>query len=66
MTVDGCKEDYNYDISCGIGEVVCGDSRYSGIGHDEHIDNHAAREMNLDCGIGQIIVQFKQTKEHQE
>lgn len=66
MTVDGCKEDYNYDISCGIGEVVCGDSRYSGIGHDEYIDNHAAREMNLDCGIGQIIVQFKQTKEHQE
>lgn len=66
LSVDGCKEDYNYEISCGIGEIICGDSSYSGIGHDEYIDNHASRKMNLECGIGHIAVQFREAEEHHD
>lgn len=58
LNLKGVKEDYNYDLECGIGEIVCGDKSYSGFGKDYTIDNHAAKNMEIDCGIGQITVKF--------
>ncbi len=58
FTANGKQSDYNYEITCGIGEVVCGQSTYSGIGCDEKINNHAAKEMNIECGIGEVNVNF--------
>lgn len=58
FTTSGRESDYNYSISCGIGEVQCGNSTYSGIGHEREIDNNAGKEMNIDCGIGQVNVSF--------
>ncbi len=56
--VQGKQTDYNYEVSCGIGEVSCGDSTYSGIGSKREVDNHATKEMEIDCGIGNVIVNF--------
>ena len=56
--VCGKEQDYNYEVSCGIGEVACGDSTYSGIGSKREVDNHATKEMEIDCGIGNVIVNF--------
>ena len=58
LNLKGAREDYNYDLECGIGEIVCGDKSYSGFGKDYTIDNHAAKDMEIDCGIGQITVKF--------
>lgn len=58
FTAGGKQSDYNYEITCGIGQVSCGESTYSGMGCDKKIDNHAAREMKIECGIGEVNVDF--------
>lgn len=59
-TAGGKQNDYNYDLECGAGKIICGESTYSGLGVEEEINNHAAKEMNIDCGIGNIIVNFSE------
>ena len=44
LNLKGVKEDYNYDLECGIGEIRCADESYSGFGKDYTIDNHAAKK----------------------
>ena len=58
LNLKGVKEDYNYDLECGIGEIRCADESYSGFGKDYTIDNHAAKNMEIECGIGQITVKY--------
>lgn len=58
LKLKGNKEDYNYDMECGIGEITCGDESYSGFGKDLSIDNQASKEMEIDCGIGQITIKY--------
>ena len=57
-TAPGRENDYNYKIDCGIGEVNCGSSSYSGIGAERKIDNGADTDMSIECGIGEIVIQF--------
>lgn len=58
LNLEGVKEDYNYNLECGIGEIRCADESYSGFGKDYTIDNHAAKNMEIECGIGQITVKY--------
>ena len=56
----GCAEDYKYDIESGVGEILIGENSYSGLGRESHIDNPGAhRELNVECGVGQIVIQFQ-------
>ena len=56
----GKEADYNYQISCSAGNVDIGDSSYSGVGHNKNITNPNAKgNMNLDCGVGNITVDFE-------
>lgn len=57
--VAGKEADYNYDIGCDIGSVTCGEREYSGLARNTEIDNHAVKEMNIECGIGDVIVNFR-------
>lgn len=57
-TAQGKETDYNYDIECGVGEIVCGENRFSGLGREATIDHHGSREMNINCGIGTVAVNF--------
>ena len=57
-TTAGEETDYNYEVSCGIGEVICGSNRFSGLGREKSINNSAAKDMNIDCGIGNIKINF--------
>lgn len=56
--VCGKEEDYNYDISCSIGEVSIGDHDFHAIGSSKKIDNSADKTMRVDCNIGQVDVSF--------
>lgn len=58
FTAQGSQSDYNYEITCGIGEVICGEDTYSGLGSKRERDNHASKEMDIDCGIGNVTVNF--------
>ena len=59
MVVTGKEKDYNYDLSCGMGEINLEDSEYSGLGIEKTISNEGARkDMVLECGMGEIDVEF--------
>ena len=59
MVVTRKEKDYNYDLSCGMGEINLEDSEYSGIGIEKNISNEGARkDMVLECGMGEIDVEF--------
>ena len=56
----GCKEDYNYDVECGIGEIVIDGDSYGGLGRETHIENpEAQRELDIECGLGQVVIKFQ-------
>lgn len=60
LDIVGKEADYNYEISCSAGNVDIGGSSYSGVGHNKNITNpNARRDMNLDCGVGNITVNFE-------
>lgn len=51
------KESYDYDIDCGIGQIVIGDETYTGI-VDTQKRNGAQKEMDIDCGAGKVVITF--------
>ena len=59
MVVTGKEKDYNYDLSCGMGEIDLEDSEYSRLGIEKNISNEGARkDMVLECSMGEIDVEF--------
>lgn len=58
LAIDGDEDDYNYDLSCGIGQISVGSLNYSALGNDKTISNGADKKLTLDCGIGAINVSF--------
>lgn len=59
LELSGKKEDYNYEIECGVGEVVIGNESHSGIGSTDRHSHGASKEMNIECGIGSVTVEFE-------
>ena len=52
----GEQADFNYELSCGMGELsVFGDS-YTSLGKDKEIDNGASYTISLECGVGSVNV----------
>ncbi len=57
----GNETDYNYDVECGIGEIVIGNNSYGGFGRDTNIENPGAeRKLDVECGVGQITIEFQE------
>ena len=52
----GEKEDFNYELSCGMGELDVFDDSYTSLGKDKEIDNDAKYTISLDCGVGRVNV----------
>ena len=52
----GEKEDYNYELSCGMGELDVFDESYTSLGKDKEIDNGASYTISLECGVGRVSV----------
>lgn len=57
-TAVGSQEDYDYEVSCGIGSVTVGEDSYSGLGSERKIKNGGSKKMEIDCGIGMVDVSF--------
>lgn len=55
----GEKEDFNYELSCGMGELEVFDESYTSLGKDKEIDNGARYTISLECGVGRVNVYRK-------
>lgn len=61
MELAGKESDYDYELSCGIGEIDLGDEEYSGLGIERTIENKGSSgKVILNCGMGEIDVTFAQ------
>ncbi len=58
MELTNKYEDFNYYIDCGIGRVAIGSEEYAGLGREVVRENDAVQDMDLDCGIGEIRIEF--------
>lgn len=57
--VSGREQDYNYEISCGVGEVTIGDNDYASLGTSKKIDNSGSKRIEVDCNIGEVDISFQ-------
>lgn len=57
-TAVGYQEDYDYEVSCGIGSVTVGSDSYSGLGGERKVNNGGSKKMEIECGIGMVDVSF--------
>ncbi len=59
LTLVGEQTDFNYDLSCGMGAMKVGDDSYNGMAQEQQINNQAAKDMELDCAMGSVMVEFE-------
>lgn len=53
------QSDYDYELSCGAGEVIVGNKSYGGLFREAEIDNGSSRQIRADCGLGSIEIRFE-------
>ena len=59
LEIDGEQSEYYYEIECGVGTIEIGDDSYGGFAGKKTAGNKGAdRKMELECGIGEITVDF--------
>lgn len=59
LGVKGNQEDYRYKLECDLGAITIGNDEYTSLTREEIINNQgAAGVMELECGLGQITVDF--------
>lgn len=59
INLEGQENAYNYDLSCGMGNLTIGEQEYSGLSKDTTIDNGAMVDVELECGMGNLEIYFK-------
>lgn len=60
MTLTGAEvTDYNYDIDIDVGSLTINDKNFSGLGHQQFIDNSAPADWSLGCDAGKISMKIK-------
>lgn len=61
LELAGAKADYNYTLECGIGVINLGGDQYSGLGYEERINNNQNKMINVECGVGTIMINFTES-----
>lgn len=51
-------DDFNYDVNCAAGNVEIGYISFGGIGVRRTIDNNSDKQINVDCGMGEVQINF--------
>ena len=55
----GKKMDFNYKIDASSGNMMLGEEQMQ-FERKQEIDNHAAKEMELDCSVGEMVIEFEE------
>lgn len=58
IELDDEVDNYNYDVKCQAGIISIGGAQYKGVGASDHVDHGAGKNIYLDCGAGQIEIDF--------
>lgn len=59
MTLDDREEAFNYHLEGSMGNISLGSESYSGFSSERKIDNHADKEMEIECSMGNISIDFR-------
>lgn len=59
LSLSGKENEFNYDLSVGLGEVEIGEREYGGFAVDKTINNQADKNMVIECGAGSVSVDFR-------
>ena len=59
LNLYGTEQEFNYELSVAMGEIEIEDREYGGLGVGKTINNHAKKDMTIDCGAGSVSVDFK-------
>lgn len=63
MRLAQSEKDFNYDIDCGVGSASIGGMDFlDGMGVERSVDNGADQMMSVECGVGDIEIQFADSK----
>ena len=54
------QDSFNYDIECDMGSVEIGGSGFSGMGREQRVNNHASKEFEVSCNLGNINISFQE------
>lgn len=58
--VNGSNENsHNYNMECAAGSMTVGSLTHTGLAVERYIDNGAATTYNLECSMGELIVDFE-------
>lgn len=60
LSPEGQKSDFNYEIMCVTGNITIEEEKYSGLTKEQTIENHAGKNMELDCAMGNIRIAFEE------
>lgn len=60
LEMRGRETDYNYQIKCGVGSIYVNREGYTALGKDHKIDNNASKDIDLDCGVGNITLETEE------
>lgn len=56
MELSNAESDFNYDVTCGVGDVSVNGRNYSGLGSSHREEHDAAYDFDISCGVGSIEV----------
>ena len=60
MLLKGHENDYNYNITVGLGKVSVGSESFSGIvKHGAYDSDESIRKLDVDCGLGNIDIEME-------
>lgn len=59
MTLEDREEEFNYRLSGAMGNITLGESSFSGFSSERKIDNHAGKDMEIECSMGNITIDFR-------
>lgn len=65
LITQGNPDDYNYKTKVGMGSIQIGDKTFEGLSNKERFSSTAKNYLDIDCGMGSIIISFVDTfQEH--
>lgn len=61
LTLAGKEDNFNYKVEYGVGNVSIDGEKHSGLGGDYEVDNDAAKDLKVECGVGSVNLLFEET-----
>lgn len=60
---EGQESDYSYDVECAMGTIDIGAIHFAGLAGEREIKNPGSKKMDIECGMGSIIISFTKDTE---